>query len=244
MSHRQKSERGIRLRLRQPLAWAYALPGRRWLLGCAVGVGFLLVLAIAAWALCKYLKWPTPDWLEELGRDKALTVAQIVPAVVVAIFVFAVGTAFVVAQVVPPARGTRATSTLQGGRMAYSVAPAPALILGSVLAVLIPDRWAGATSVAILLGAFLYLLVSLWAMMNILFDATDPRRFKKLLLRKARRATQGQANYRPPSWKTLHSCAEPAVPALVDPKPPRGPGLNEVQQVPTCTGLSIECGDG
>ena len=53
---------------RQPLAWAYALPGRRWLLGCAVGVGFLLVLAIAAWALCKYLNWPTPDWLEELGR--------------------------------------------------------------------------------------------------------------------------------------------------------------------------------
>ena len=150
----------------------------------------MLVLAIAAWALCKYLNWPTPDWLEELGRDKALTVAQIVLAIVVAIFVFAVGTAFVVAQVVPPARGTRATSTLQGAdgtrracsgvdlrfrpRSAYSY------------------RWAGATSVAILLGAFLYLLVSLWAMMNILFDATDPRRFKKLLLRKARRATQAR----------------------------------------------------
>ena len=95
----------------------------------------MLVLAIAAWALCKYLNWPTVDWLEELGREKALTVAQIVPAIVVAIFVFAVGTAFVVAQVVPPARGTRATSTLQGAdgilRRACS-----ALILGSILAVL------------------------------------------------------------------------------------------------------------
>ena len=117
--------------------------------------------------------------------------AQIVLNIVVAIFVFAVGTAFVVAQVVPPARGTRATSTLQGAdgilrracsgvdlrfhpRCAYSL-PMGRCDLGGYLVRRLPLS-----------------LVSLWAMMNILFDATDPRRFKKPLLRKARRATQAR----------------------------------------------------
>ena len=195
-------------------------------------------------------------------------------AVVVAIFVFAVGTAFVVAQVVPPARGTRATSTLGRGRMQYTVAPAPALILGSVLVVLIPYRWAGATSVAILLGAFLYLLVSLWAMMNILFDATDPRRFKKPLLCKARRATQARPIIGRRRGKRSILVLNPAVPALVDPSrgtwPQRGPkaaaddmhgvvqdmGMGEAvfawwhkrvrgkEPLTSCMRLSVQCGDG
>jgi hypothetical protein len=80
----------------------------------------------------------------------AKTVAQIVPSIVVAIFVFAVGTAFVMVQIVPPARGTRAPTTLQGRRMLWTIAPAPGLIIGSVLAVLV-DKWAGAISVTVLL---------------------------------------------------------------------------------------------
>ena len=134
-------------------------------------------------------------WLADLDSN---TVAQIVPSIVVAIFVFAVGTAFVVAQVVPPARGSRATTTLQGRRMARAIAPAPALIVGSVLAVLVSDNIvAGSISVAILVGSFIYLLISLWAMLTILFDATDPVRFKALLLKKATEAANCLANNPP-----------------------------------------------
>jgi hypothetical protein len=59
------------------------------------------------------------------------TTAQVVPAIVVAIFVFAVGTLFVVAQVVPPARGTRAVTALRRRHRIWTISPAVVLAPGS-----------------------------------------------------------------------------------------------------------------
>ena len=125
----------------------------------------------------------TEGWLDDSDIP---TVAQIVPAIVIAIFVFAVGVAFVIAQVVPPARGTRAVETLRGRRLRRSVTPAPALILGSVILVFGPP-FASELSGALLIGSFIYTAVSLIYMLSILIDATDPAEFKALLMNSARR---------------------------------------------------------
>lgn len=122
-------------------------------------------------------------WLDDQDIP---TVAQIVPAIVIAIFVFAVGVAFVIAQVVPPARGTRAVETLRGRRLRRSVTPAPALILGSVVLVFGPP-FASELSGALLIGSFVYTAVSLIYMLSILIDATDPAEFKALLMNSTRR---------------------------------------------------------
>jgi hypothetical protein len=189
----------------------------------SVAVFSLLVLAIIAvllLCLSDYFRSrpPKPSWATWLKGLNAETVAQIVPSVVVAIFVFAVGTAFVVAQIVPPARGTRATATLQGRRMFWTIGPAPALIIGSVLAVLGRGRLAGAISVAILIGAIAYLLVALAVMLTLLLDATDPSRFRALLLKKADRAIERQAKHRPPGGDPTASKPWERVPPLLDPK--------------------------
>jgi hypothetical protein len=63
--------------------------GRRFVRMSSVALGWMVVLAIIAvmWGLLG-----KPSWLEAINAG---TVAQIVPSIVVAIFVFAVGTAFV-----------------------------------------------------------------------------------------------------------------------------------------------------
>lgn len=111
-------------------------------------------------------------------------VAQIVPAIVVAIFVFAVGTAFVIAQVVPAARGTRAVGALQGKRLNRTMAPTLALLLGAGLVVLKTPVQQG-TAMVVLVGALFYTLDSLIALTRVLIDATDPTQFKLTLLKKA-----------------------------------------------------------
>ena len=72
---------------------------------------------------------------------------------------------------------------LAGGDVLFwTIAPAPGLyIIGSVLAVLVDEnkKFAGVISLAILLGAIVYLLVALGSMLALLLDATDPSRFKR-----------------------------------------------------------------
>jgi hypothetical protein len=105
---------------------------RRFVRMSSLALGWIVVLAIIA-VMLRLLG--EASWLKAI---KAETVAQIVPSIVVAIFVFAVGTAFVMVQIVPPARGTRAATTLQGRRIFWTIAPAPGLIIGSSLPYLSP----------------------------------------------------------------------------------------------------------
>jgi hypothetical protein len=125
-------------------------------------------------------------WL--CGVDTGL-VGQIVPAVVVAIFVFAVGTAFVVAQVVPAARGTRAVGVLRGKRLVRTISPTPALLAGSAY-IVTDSPFRQEVAVAVLAGALVYTAVSLVALISVLVDATDPVQFKDTLLKKAKDATE------------------------------------------------------
>ena len=130
--------------------------------------------------------------LDNLGSGSLLDkisvdlVAQIVPATVIAIFVFAVGVAFVVAQVVPPARGTRADGALRDLRLTLTISPAPAFILGS--AFLVSTGEIKELAASLLLGAVLYIAGSVISMLSILDDATDPSQFRALLVARAVRS--------------------------------------------------------
>jgi hypothetical protein len=159
-----------------------------------LGLLVVLVIATARWQPVGVVR----DKLNEASTWLSLNtdlVAQIVPAIVVAIFVFAVGTAFVVAQVVPPARGTRAVAVLQGRRLIGTISPTLALLLGSAYVVtgslpntVLPgEREAAAV---VLVGALFYTGYALVALTSVLVDATDPAQFKHFLLKKARRATR------------------------------------------------------
>ena len=125
-----------------------------------------------------------------LAPPDVKTVAQIVPAVVVAIFVFAVGTQFVVAQVVPPARGTRAVEFLRDRHLEWTLSPALALTPLSAFALILNDRFAWPLAAALMVGAVLYLIVSTGCLLNILREATDPNAFSALLARRHGAAIQ------------------------------------------------------
>ena len=131
----------------------------RWAVGIGVaavviGVGDAIIDAILEW-----LGWQ-PRLLVEPASGSLQTVVQVVPAIVVAIFVFAVGTQFVVAQVVPTARGTRAVEVLRDRHLAWTLAPALALTPLSALVLVLDQRWAWPLGSALLVGAVAYLLIS------------------------------------------------------------------------------------
>lgn len=168
-------------------------------------------------------------WLNGWDRlDQALAgidvgdVSQLVAAIVIAIFVFAVGVAFVVAQVVPPARGARAVAALRGKRSERSVSPAPALILGAAFLVLGPPLQ-HELAVVVLLGAVAYTAISVVFLLSILTDATDPEQFKAKLLNDADSAIAKSADAasRLPRCPTAQNSDDFRPP--VDPKRAAGP---------------------
>ena len=126
------------------------------------------------------------EWKERpelLDLDGLGIVVQVVPAVVIAIFVFAAGTSFVVAQVVPQARGTRAVEMLRGRHVAWTISPALALTPLSTLVLVLPPAPAESLALALLLGSLFYLLFSTACLLAILREATDPVTFGGLLQR-------------------------------------------------------------
>jgi hypothetical protein len=126
----------------------------------------------------------------------AEAIGQVVPAIVIAVFVFGVGTAFVVAQVVPPARGTRAVDFLQGRRFNLTIVPALALVAGSALLLALEnDDTIERESLALTLlaGSVAYVLASTASLLSIYRDATDPRAFRRLILKKQRPRTSTRA---------------------------------------------------
>jgi hypothetical protein len=177
----------------------------------------LLFVPTAGFYVLRPERWTEEgEWLAAIDVG---SVAEMVPAIVIAIFVFAVGVAFVIAQVVPPTRGTRAVDSLRGRRLRSSVSPAPALIAGSVILPFAPP-FSRDLSVLLLIGSFVYTALSLVYMLSILIDATDPAEFKALLMRSAGESVQqaGEVTAQLPDsdhacgeWRTLPLPREPST---------------------------------
>jgi hypothetical protein len=142
---------------------------------------------------------PKTGSLQDSDSDDGLqTAVQVVPAIVIAIFVFAVGTLFVVAQVVPIARGTRAVAFLRKQNLGWTISPALALAPLSGLVLLLKGDWAQELAVALLLGSIVYLFASTACLLAILGEATDPDLFGNLLRRRYRSALRTLRGRLPP----------------------------------------------
>jgi hypothetical protein len=190
--------------------WRRVAESTPWAFGLAV-VAFLVDLT----------DWFQPDEID------VETVAQVVPAIVIAIFVFAVGTAFVVAQVVPMARGTRAVEVLRRRHVAWTISPALALTAGSTLLLPWPPNAARqALATALLVGAVVYVFASTACLLSVLGEATDPRDFRALLGARSRRAMTTLKTRRIPDRPAPD--ADGSTPASAE-KPPR---WSEIRQFP------------
>lgn len=162
----------------------WAVLGKQLLLSLPWAAALLAFVAIL---------WCFKDWEGRLlyrpVGDSLLAAVQVVPAIVIAIFVFAVGTLFVVAQFVPPVRGTRAVEVLRKRHVAWTIPPALVLAPASALVLLLKKELASILASGVLLGTVVYLLASTACLLNILREATDPDAFSELMERMHERAT-------------------------------------------------------
>jgi hypothetical protein len=131
-------------------------------------------------------------WLLAGNAKGIATVAQVVPATVVAVFVFALGAVFVVAQILIPSRGARSISVLlRYVRTRLVLAAGVVLLVGSLL--IVPggppehlEHWRAELAAALLVAAGLYIVAATLFLAWTLQGQISPRTFKDRLVKKPR----------------------------------------------------------
>lgn len=200
---KEKAARGLATRARTDAATKTWTPRERvlsWLelhplAWDAVTAFICLVILAAAW-----LPWWLPaqhqwkDWYVKVGALS--TLLQVVPATVVAIFIFAVGAVFVMVQIVSPTLGSRAIENLIVERRARACVIAGMVLLLAclVLAALAriiekerPEPWEASAAAALALATLLYVPFSIWCISSVLHDHVSPDAYSKLLSKWRRR---------------------------------------------------------
>ena len=163
--------------------WARALKAR---LGAALW--WVFVLVAGAVSIGAIDKWVDPQRLmpgllgDLIEPTKGLqTIVEVVPSIVIAIFVFAVGTLSRRRSSRPHARGTRAVEILRNRHLAWTISPALALTPLTIIVLVVEPAHAWPLAVALLLGAVAYLLISTGFLLGILGEATNPVLFAAVL---------------------------------------------------------------
>ena len=123
--------------------------------------------------------------------DMLATIAQVIPATVVAIFVFALGTTFVMAQIVVPSRGSRSIGELFKYSRVQAVLVGGLILLGGSLVITLgtrgtggtkdPTPWSLALATVLVAATVLYLLAATCLIVWTFVDQLSPRRFKDRL---------------------------------------------------------------
>src|SRR5215831_12910047 len=165
------------------------LDRRPWMLD---GVTFLCCLSVLALAWLPWFVEPRlrHNWYVKEGV--LTTLLQVVPATVVAVFIFAVGAVFIMVQIIAPTLGSRAIEDLLVRRRARVCVIAGVVLLLAclVLATLalarigdkepVPERWEASAASALALGTFLYVLLSIWSISTVLHSYVTPRAYSRL----------------------------------------------------------------
>jgi hypothetical protein len=179
---------------------------RRETIGSVIENGFLVLLAALALAVLTVAldAWEQGRyWLLANNAAGIDTVAQVVPATVVAVFVFALGAVFVIAQLVIPSRGTRSVSVvLRYVRMRLVLTASVVLLIGSLLVTTGGggdlNQWRAALAAALLVASGLYIVLATAFLAWTLVGQLSPRLFKERLVARPRR--WGLAPWRQSSW--------------------------------------------
>jgi hypothetical protein len=155
-------------------------------------VGCIVLAVLSVWLECgaKPVAW-------FCASDGMLnTIAQVIPATVVAIFVFALGATFVIAQIVVPSRGSRSIGELFSYRRVRWVLVGGLVLLGgSLLITLGPDGtdtsgpagtdtsppWSLELATVLVAATILYIGVATCLIVWTFLDQLSPRLFKERL---------------------------------------------------------------
>jgi hypothetical protein len=114
----------------------------------------------------------------------------VVPATVVAVFVFAVGAVFVMVQIIGPTLGSRAMEDLLVRRRARACVTAGIVLLLACLALAaltrIKDKkelelWEASAASVLALASFVYVLFSIWCIISVYHDFVSPISYSRLL---------------------------------------------------------------
>jgi hypothetical protein len=118
------------------------------------------------------------------------TLLQVVPATVVAVFIFAVGAVFVMVQIIAPTLGSRAIENLLIRRRSRVCVIAGMVLLLTclILATLarfkegkLPELWEASAASALALGTLLYVPLSIWCISTVLHSYVSPSAYSTLL---------------------------------------------------------------
>jgi hypothetical protein len=157
------------------------------------GVTFIGCLGVLAVLCLPWLAWP--DWRRTwYVRQGALTtLLQVVPATVVAVFIFAVGAVLVMVQIIGPTLGSRAIEDLLARRRARICVIAGMVLLLACLALAalalikekhLPEQWEASAASALALATLIYVPFSIWCISSVFHGFVSPRCYSTLLSRR------------------------------------------------------------
>jgi hypothetical protein len=168
------------------------LERRRQVIDAATIVGCLVAFALLWLFVVARDPWSVPEEL-------FITMLQVIPATIVAVFVFAVGAIFVIAQIIGPTLGSRATELLLLRRRIRVCAIAGILILLADLLLTIgaggtsnqdPSAsfdlawWAEMTGASLALASLCYIPVAILSIVSVLHMFVSPSAYSEMLSRK------------------------------------------------------------
>ena len=154
-----------------------------------------IAICLGALAVPWLLLWHrAPDrWRTWYVQEGALaTLLQVVPATIVALFVFAAGAVFVMAQIIGPTLGSRAIEALIVRRRARACVIAGAVLLLACLALTAlarirdcpPELWEASAASALALATLVYVPFSIWCISSVLRGFVSPGAYSTLLSRR------------------------------------------------------------
>ena len=166
------------------------LERHRWIWDGVTFVGCLGVLVALG---LPWLAWPHWRKTWYVRKDSLATLLQVVPATVVAVFIFAVGAVFVIVQIISPTLGSRAIEDLLVRRRARICVIAGMVLLLACLALAalalirekhLKQQWEASAASALALATLIYVPFSIWCISSIFHGFVSPRSYSTLLSRR------------------------------------------------------------
>jgi len=156
--------------------------------GDALTVAVCLAVLAGPWLLLWHITSHWKGWPGWYARQGILTtLVQVVPATVVAVFIFAIGAIFVMVQIISPTLGSRAIEDLLTRRrarvcvIAGMVLLVACLTLATLARVRNPELWEYSAASALALASLVYVPFSIWCISSLFHDFVSPRSYSMLL---------------------------------------------------------------
>ena len=150
------------------------------------------LIGLAALGGLPWLIWSTQLSTWHVKEEAFTTLLQVVPATIVAVFVFAVGAIFIIVQIIGPALGSRAIEALLLRRRARACVIVGIILLLACMALTAlalimqegaPEPWEALVGSVLAVASFFYVPLSIWCISTVFHDFVSPGAYSRLLSR-------------------------------------------------------------